>query len=189
MRSGSLAGIHQRPGKDSGHRTPSREARRVVGIMNRQRDREIDRTLFRRIARSLVEETFGRKDYELGIHFVGAAEMARLNETYLRHEGPTDVITFNHKEGADAAWMHGEIFICVEEAVDQARRFGVPLQSEIARYLVHGLLHLEGYDDAGPGPRRVMKRRENHLLNSLSRRFDLGRLGRHKRSAGTHERR
>ena len=61
-------------------------------------------------------------------------------------------------------------------------------QSEIARYLVHGLLHLEGYDDAGPGPRRAMKRRENKLLKELSRRFDLGKLGRHKRSAGSHER-
>jgi rRNA maturation RNase YbeY len=48
---------------------------------------------------------------------------------------------------------------------------------EVTRYLVHGVLHLEGYDDTDPVSRRAMKRRENKLLKELSRRFDLGKLG------------
>ncbi len=87
--------------------------------------------------------------YELGVHLIGAGEMARLNETFLGHEGSTDVITFNHREGAPAGKLYGEIFICVDDALVQARRFRVWWQAEVARYLVHGLLHLEGWDDSG----------------------------------------
>jgi probable rRNA maturation factor len=150
----------------------------VLHLANRQKTCALDRRLLRPIARCLLEKLLRRDSYELGVHLIGAAEMARLNETFLRHQGSTDVITFNHLETADADRIYGEIFISVDDAVAQARRFGVPWQSEIVRYLTHGLLHLEGCDDTAPGPRRVMKRRENSLLKELSRRFDLGKLGR-----------
>ena len=56
--------------------------------------------------------------------------------------------------------------------------FGATWQSEIIRYLAHGILHLEGYNDTETGPRRAMKREENRLVKELSRRFDLGKLDR-----------
>ena len=74
--------------------------------------------------------------------------------------------------------IYGEIFICVQDALIHARRFRVLWPSEMARCLVHGLLHLEGFDDTDPASRRVMKRRENKLLKELSTRFELGKLGR-----------
>ncbi|HUD47179.1 MAG TPA: rRNA maturation RNase YbeY [Candidatus Baltobacteraceae bacterium] len=161
----------------------------VLRFLDRQTVRALDRSFLRRIARALLEELLGRKRYELGVHLVGALEMAALNERFLKHQGSTDVITFNHGEGAGADMLHGEIFICVDEAVIQARRFRVSWQAEAVRYLVHGLLHMEGCDDAEPGTRRAMKRRENKLLKELSRRFDFGKLRRHKRTAGSDERR
>jgi rRNA maturation RNase YbeY len=148
----------------------------VLRILNRQKVRAIDRRLLRRIVGVLLEEFPDRKRYELAIHLVNADEMTRLNETFLRHQGPTDVITFDYSEGPGAELLHGEIFVCVDEALIQARRFHVSWQTETARYLIHGLLHLAGCDDAQPRLRRAMKRRENKLLNSLSRRFDLGKL-------------
>jgi probable rRNA maturation factor len=111
-----------------------------------------------------------------------------MNDSYLGHEGPTDVITFNNSEGAETASLHGEVFICVDEALTHARRFRVSWQSESVRYLVHGILHLEGCDDTKPRARRAMKRRENMLLKELSRRFDLTKLGRHNQAIGSHER-
>jgi len=74
--------------------------------------------------------------------------------------------------------LHGELFICVDDAVAQAREFGTTWQSEIVRYLVHGVLHLRGHDDHDPAARRKMKREENRLLRGLDRRFDLSRLAR-----------
>ena len=72
--------------------------------------------------------------------------------------------------------LHGEIFICVDEAVSQARKFGVSWQSEVARYVIHGVLHLLGHDDLRAGARCKMKREENRLLRELSRRFALSKL-------------
>ncbi len=66
--------------------------------------------------------------------------------------------------------IYGEIYVCVDEALIQARRFGTSWPSELARYIVHGVLHLLGYDDSKASKRRRMKREENRLLKALSRR-------------------
>ena len=122
---------------------------------------------------------------ELGINLVAAREMALLNETFLRHEGSTDVITFDYSakekrkaESGKRKLLQGEIFICVDEAVSQAKIFKTTWQSETARYLVHGVLHLLGHDDRRAADRRRMKQEENRLLRRLSRRFSLAHLGR-----------
>jgi rRNA maturation RNase YbeY len=161
---------------------------KVLRILDRQKVRAIDRRFLRRIGRALLEELLERPHYELGVHLVDAEEMAALNQTYLRHHGSTDVITFNHGDGSETKWLHGEIFICIDETLIHSRRFGVSWQAETARYLVHGLLHLEGWDDAEPRRRRAMKRRENRLLKELSRRFDLGKLGLDDQAADSDER-
>ena len=133
--------------------------------------------LLRRVARHLLEKSLTLQKYELGVHLIDAIEMTELNETFLRHSASTDVITFNHQEAGDDSRLHGEIFISVEDAVAQAGRFAATWQSEMVRYLAHGILHLEGYDDAEPSMRRTMKREENKLVKELSRCFDFGKLG------------
>ncbi len=160
----------------------------ILSFLDRQKICAFDRRFFRRIARALLEELLGRMHYELGIHLVSASEMTVLNESFLGHKGSTDVLTFDHSEGAGDESLHGEIFICVDEALMQARRFRVSWQTEAVRYLVHGILHLQGCDDADPRSRRAMKRRENLLLKELSQRFDLCRLERHNQAVGSHER-
>jgi rRNA maturation RNase YbeY len=72
--------------------------------------------------------------------------------------------------------LHGELFICVEDAVRQAREFGTNWQSELVRYAVHGVLHLLGYDDLKPDLRRTMKRAENRLVRGLEKSFLLAEL-------------
>jgi rRNA maturation RNase YbeY len=151
---------------------------REVRFFDRQRTVALERPLWRRLARGLLEELLDRKDYQLGVHFIGATEMARLNESFLGHEGSTDVLTFNHQESPGREPLYGEIFISVDDALVHARRFRVRWPLEVARCLVHGVLHLEGYDDADSASRRSMKRRENCLLKALSVRLDLGKLGR-----------
>jgi probable rRNA maturation factor len=149
---------------------------RRAWLFNRQRARRLDRSQWRRLTRCLLEDLLGRREYELGVHLVGAEEMARLNRQFLGHEGSTDVLTFNYQDNPAGEKLHGEIFISVDDGLENARRFRVRWPWEVARYLVHGILHLEGCQDSDPVLRRAMKRRENKLLKELSRRLDLGRL-------------
>jgi probable rRNA maturation factor len=147
-------------------------------IRNRQRVRAVNVPLLRRLTRHVLEKELDVEEYELGCHLVGANEMARLNKGFLQHEGSTDVITFNYREPAAANAMHGEIFICVADAVKQAREFNETWQSEVMRYVIHGLLHLCGHDDLEPTRRRSMKREEDRLLKIIASEFGLRQLAR-----------
>jgi probable rRNA maturation factor len=151
-----------------------------------QRAPRVDLRLLRRVTRALL----GRlqiASHDLAISLVSAEEIARLNGTFLNHPGPTDVIAFDytprklpktrrgrsHAPAPVEGPLHGDIFICPEQAEAQARQFRVTWQAEIARYVVHGVLHLMGYDDHDAADRREMKRVENRLLAVLARQFDL----------------
>jgi probable rRNA maturation factor len=164
-------------------------------IANRQWTKKINPRSLRRIVGGLMAE-LKITEAELGINLVGAKEMAWVNEQFLQHEGPTDVITFDYgpvvgqasslsclpqKKKPDRleacpTILHGELFVCVDEAVLQARHFQTSWQSEIVRYIVHGVLHLRGHDDLKPDLRRKMKRAENRLVRALARRFSLAQL-------------
>lgn len=148
----------------------------VLAFRNRQRVRPLRLALLRRLTRQMLGE-LGVADYELGFHFVEAVEMARVNQTFLQHAGSTDVITFDHGDGASPAKLHGEIFISVPDAVEQARDFHTTWPEELVRYIIHGLLHLRGYDDLQPALRRVMKREEERLLRLVAAQFDLREVG------------
>jgi probable rRNA maturation factor len=153
-----------------------------VCIFNHQRTRKSNLRLLKQIAAALLDD-LNIEGAELGVHLVAAPEITWLNETFLQHQGSTDVITFDYSDarrrmpGARCP-LHGEIYICVDEAVRQARKFRTSWQSEIVRYLVHGVLHLLGHDDSRAGERRNMKREEDRRLGELSRRFSLAQLGR-----------
>ena len=143
-----------------------------VIIANRHRTKKIQTRRLKEIVRTLFGE-LNITEAELGIHLVGAQEMARVNWDFLQHEGPTDVITFDHSNaecGVRSAELniHGELFICVDVAVTQAREFKSSWQAEVVRYVIHGVLHLLGYDDLKPQLRRKMKREENRLVRRLA---------------------
>ena len=150
-----------------------------LAIRNWQRSRKIDLPLLRRIVRALLTEHLEMAGADLGVFLVAATEMTRLNENFLQHAGSTDVITFDYgetgKRKADSS-LHGEIFVCVEVAEKQAAEFGTTWQSEIVRYVVHGILHLTGHDDLQAAARRKMKQEEERLVAELSRRFALSKL-------------
>ncbi|HMJ64623.1 MAG TPA: rRNA maturation RNase YbeY, partial [Candidatus Binatia bacterium] len=138
----------------------------TLGLRNRQRVCPIDLRLFRRILRYVLSHRFKSSECELCFHLVESDEMAKLNEKFLDHVGPTDVITFDHGQPKSA--LHGEIFICPEVAVSQAKQFRTSWQEEVVRYAIHGLLHLQGYDDLAAPARRKMKREEERLLADVA---------------------
>jgi len=170
---------------------PSAFDKMNVVIANRQRVQKINRPLLKKTIHTLLQE-FKIEQVEIGICLVAAPEMTRLNETFLQHAGSTDVITFDYLAEGRAGRplraatfgahevpcpvLHGDIYVCVDEAVLQAGRFGTRWQSEIVRYIIHGFLHLLGFDDSNPAGRRKMKREENRWLREMTRRFPLSKL-------------
>jgi probable rRNA maturation factor len=195
---------HLRPAADRNVRAPvvvpRRAPRRLrtLALCNRQHVRPVDLRLLRRIVQGLLHEVWPHASYDLAVNILTAPEMTRLNEMFLRHTGSTDVITFDYadrvgqasrlsqpgvkgKEALDRrdacpALLHGELFVCIDEAVSQARRFHARWQGELVRYVVHGVLHLLGYDDLNDAARRAMKHAEDTLVRRLSRQFHFQRL-------------
>jgi probable rRNA maturation factor len=165
---------------------PAPRAGSTIVILNRQRVRKINLRLLKKIANAMLAE-WEIKNADIGICLIAAPEMTRLNETFLKHKGSTDVIAFDYGFGVppsggkfskksaranrlkpELQTLHGEIFVCVDEAVLQARKFGTSWQSEVVRYIVHGVLHLLGFEDSRAGARRRMKREENRLVRLLA---------------------
>ena len=97
-----------------------------------------------------------RKLSEIFIWLISDRRMTLLHRKFLGQSGPTDVMTF----------QHGEIFISVDTARRHARAFGNSLLRELKLYIVHGLLHLHGFDDQTPVEARKMKNAEEKILRS-----------------------
>jgi probable rRNA maturation factor len=144
-------------------------------VRNRQRARPLNTKFIREIVRTLLEE-LSCDEFEIGISIISEEAMTRMNEGYLRHKGSTDVITFDYHDASRPKCLAGEIFVCLDEALIQARRFRVTWQNELTRYVVHGVLHLNGFDDKKTSARRKMKHEENHLMRRLAARFKLDQL-------------
>lgn len=155
----------------------------ILEIRNRQRRHPLDLKLLKALTLQVLEQHLQLTEVELGIHLVSAKEMSRVNQQYLQHEGSTDVITFDHSMDPVArptipTPIHGELFICVEDAEEQAVEFGTSWQEEVMRYVIHGILHLCGYDDLKPALRREMKREESRLLRAVAKIQDLSDIRR-----------
>ena len=153
-----------------------------IAVFNRQRTKKINTRFLKQIVAELFTE-LKITEAELGIHLVGAKEMARVNWQFLQHAGSTDVITFDHRNfkfqiSNFKLEIHGELFICVDDAIKQSKEFKTSWQAEVVRYVVHGVLHLLGYDDLKPHLRRTMKREENRQVRLLAQRFSLAQLAR-----------
>ena len=93
---------------------------------------------------------------QVEVNLISDRRMAELHQRFMKIGGPTDVITF----------QHGEIFVSVETARKQARRFGTSIGHELRLYLTHGLLHLHGFDDK-PGGFEKMNRVQEQLVASI----------------------
>lgn len=103
---------------------------------------------------------------QLSIALVDDAEIARLNQEYLGHAGPTDVLSFDLAE-PDQDALQGQVVVSVDTARRQARRRGHSVEAEVVLYCLHGTLHLLGHDDAQPAEAERMHHTEDSLLTEL----------------------
>lgn len=94
-----------------------------------------------------------------------------LNESHLGRSYDTDVLAFDLRgvDGEETAGMvEGEIYVDLDTASERAPEFGADYEQEVRRYVIHGLLHLLGYEDAHPDGRATMSRLEDHYLSRLN---------------------
>src|SRR5260221_5335817 len=128
-----------------------------VSIASPQEAVAIDRGRIRDIVRAVLAGE-GVADAEISLAFVDNPTIHRLNQRYLQHDEPTDVLSFPLSEPS-AQKLSGELVIGVEVARAQAEERGHDLQAELALYVIHGLLHLCGYDDKSANGASEMRER------------------------------
>lgn len=122
------------------------------------------RLIFAAVRRTLESRGFERA--RLSIAVVGDAKMAELHLAFLGKRGPTDVLTFPLAETGDDR-IEGEIVVSQDTAAREAAARGHGVEAELLLYIVHGVLHLVGYDDGRAGDARRMHRAEDRILSEL----------------------
>jgi len=118
----------------------------------------------------------GMNGWQVSVTMVDDETIAGLNEEWLGHTGPTDVISFSQVEGGDleadyppgVAPLLGDVVVSVDTARRQAVDYGHPWQWELAFLAVHGTLHLLGYDDGVDGDREAMMRMQETILSEVT---------------------
>lgn len=108
-----------------------------------------------------VAQAHGRKVGEIGYMFVSDEKILEVNRQYLGHDYYTDIITFDYDEG-DV--LNGDLVISLDTVRTNAEKFGKDYDEELHRVVIHGILHLCGINDKGPGEREIMEAHENEAL-------------------------
>ena len=112
-----------------------------------------------------VAATYGRKVGDVGYMFVNDEKILEVNNEYLGHDYYTDIITFDYDEGDT---INGDLVISLDTVRTNAEKFGKDYDEELHRVIIHGILHLCGINDKGPGEREIMEAAENRALALLS---------------------
>lgn len=108
-----------------------------------------------------VAEKYGKKIGDVSYIFCSDERILEVNREYLQHDYYTDIITFDYTEKNRIA---GDLFISLETVKTNSERFGTEYDEELHRTIIHGILHLCGINDKGPGEREIMEQNENEAL-------------------------
>ncbi len=108
-----------------------------------------------------VAATYGRKVGEVGYLFCDDEKILEVNREYLQHDYYTDIITFDYDEGDE---INGDLVISLDTVRSNAEQLGKSYDEELHRVIIHGILHLCGINDKGPGEREIMEAAEDRAL-------------------------
>ena len=126
----------------------------------------------KKMIHKLVSEISKKEEfqtYSLEINFVTEKTIINLNAKYLNHNYPTDIITFNYSNNFRI--LEGEIYICMKVALENSLKYEVNLDNELLRLVIHGILHMTGYDDKKAQDRKKMKIKEDELVSAFEIEF------------------
>ena len=108
-----------------------------------------------------VAATYKKRVGEIAYIFCSDEKILEVNRQYLQHDYYTDIITFDYCEGNR---LSGDLFISLDTVRTNAEQFGSDYETELHRVIIHGILHLCGINDKGPGEREIMEAAENKAL-------------------------
>ena len=111
-----------------------------------------------------ISKNEGKEIESLSFLFVDDEEMLKYNKKYLQHESYTDIITFDSSVDKRIA---GDIIISLERVKDNAKFYQVSYNYELQRVMVHGLLHLLGYNDKNKEEKKIIRKKENYYLDNI----------------------
>lgn len=111
-----------------------------------------------------VTETYGKKTGDITYIFCSDEKILEVNRQYLQHDYYTDIITFDYTSGNK---ISGDLFISLDTVKTNSEKFETPYNEELHRTIIHGILHLCGINDKGPGEREIMEENENKALAIL----------------------
>jgi probable rRNA maturation factor len=145
----------------------------TIEIADDEQPHAVDRARLKRAVRSVLAAA-GIESAEISVAIVTDARMHALNRQHLKHDYPTDVLSFVLDRSADGRSLDGEIIASSDYAAREAPRYGWTTDDELLLYVVHGCLHLVGHDDAIPEGRRAMRAAEAaHLAKfGLTHRYE-----------------
>ena len=109
-----------------------------------------------------VAVTYGKEVGEIAYIFCDDEKILEVNQQYLNHDYYTDIITFDYTEGNV---LGGDLFISLDTVRTNAEQRNISYREELDRVIIHGILHLCGINDKGPGERELMEAAENKALN------------------------
>ena len=133
-----------------------------VSVANQQEALELDFARIKTVARGVLQGE-GLTDAKLTIAFMTDSAIHALNKRFLEHDEPTDVITFPYTKKP----LHGDLAISTDTAITAATERGHEAAEELLLYVIHGILHLCGYDDLSEKKQKVMKQKEAEYLSKL----------------------
>lgn len=135
----------------------------------------VDEDWTREVVRCVLDEEHATSQYDLTVVFAGSDEVQRLNRDYRGVDSPTDVIAFYMLQNRapdpsfplppDDTIYLGDVVVCYPVAVEQAAEQGHPVKQELALLIIHGVLHLLGYDHEEPDEEIQMRSKESHILH------------------------
>lgn len=111
-----------------------------------------------------VAASYGKRVGEVAYVFCDDEKILEVNRQYLKHDYYTDIITFDYCEGD---LLSGDLFISLDTVKSNAELFGKEYSEELNRVIIHGILHLVGINDKGPGEREIMEAAEDKALALL----------------------
>jgi probable rRNA maturation factor len=136
----------------------------MIHYRNDVRRSGIDGRALKRVARELLSAA-GEKEASLSLWIVGDEKMRELNRAHRGKDKATDVLSF--PQGGAPEGLLGDVVISEDTAKRQAAEYDAPLQREAERLLIHGILHLLGYDHERPGERKRMRAEERRLAERI----------------------
>ncbi len=135
-----------------------------VAVANRQSRLPLDEDLLRRAVRMILD-CASIRTAQISVAIVDDPTIRQLHERYLALDEPTDVLSFALERSE--AHLDGEVVVSADTAAEAAPQFGLGAADELLLYVIHGTLHLVGYDDTTPQLRAEMRRQERACLAAL----------------------